>query len=778
MTAQETTFATTNGAGPGAHDAAVPGAPSPAGDRPLLSVVVPTRNEEGNVERLCRLLDEVLPQEALEVVFVDDSDDGTPEAVRRAAGASRRPVRLLHRAPGDRASGLGGAVVEGIRAARGTWVCVMDADLQHPPMLIERLLERARGGGYDVVVASRFRPEGDAARFALPRRAVSWLSKEGARILFPSRLRAVSDPMSGFFVVRRSAVDLERLRPRGFKILVEILVRTPRLRVSELGFRFGERFAGRSKAGAREAGRFLAQLLTARLDDAPMRFVRFGLVGLTGLAVNTLALALFTSGAGIHYAISAILATQVSTGWNYAWTELWVFRGREAGRRRSHRALLFFGTNNAAMVLRIPVLMLLTSGFGIHYLVSNILSLLMLTLLRFVLADAWIWGAGSALGERARRLATWRYDVHGIITVASDVPLPELERFRVDDLAGEPTIAVRVGRPAGAAAAQAPAGPAPEHPARIHYAETLRRWGFEVEIVRGDRISVRASRLVGLSPHVLYTNVVEPILRWSFAERGYALVHAACIAEGDRAVLITARTDTGKTTTCLKVLDNGPYGFLSDDLTLLCPDGRVLTYPKPLTISRHTLHAVKTPVLNRRERLGLIVQSRLHSRSGRRFALLLAKTHMPAATINAITQILVPPPKYHVDRLVPGVRLATEARVEQMVIIQRGGVGDVHLSGEEALETLLDNCEDAYGFPPYQAIEHFLHSHAGARLQRAERETIGRALHGVRATLLRSETMDWWTRLGGVLGSPLAPLPSTAATATARLEAVPGTADG
>ena len=84
----------------------------------------------------------------------------------------------------------------------------------------------------------------------------------------------------------------------------------------------------------------------------------------------------------------------------------------------------------------------------------------------------------------------------------------------------------------------------------------------------------------------------------------------------------------------------------------------MLTYPKPLTISRHTLHAVKTPVLNRRERLGLVVQSRLHSRSGRRFALLLAKTHAPAATINAITQILVPPPKFHVDRLVPGVRLA------------------------------------------------------------------------------------------------------------------------
>ncbi len=752
----------------------VEGRPSMAGP-PELTVVVPTRNEEGNVARLCALLDDALAHVSCEVVFVDDSDDGTPDAVRLAAARTRAPVRLVHREPPDRASGLGGAVVEGLRTARGTWVCVMDADLQHPPELVGRLLDRARDGGYDVVVASRFRPEGDAERFAAARRLVSWASKEGARLLFPSRLRAVSDPMSGFFVVRRSAVDLDRLRPRGFKILVELLVRTPRLRVGEIGFHFGERYAGESKAGAREAGRFLAQLLTARLDDAPLRFVRFGLVGLTGLVVNTVALAAFTSGAGIYYLISAILATQVSTLWNYALTEAWVFRGRETGRRASHRAGLYFATNNIAMLLRIPLLLALTSGLGVNYLISNIVSLMALTLVRFGLADSWIWQARRTLDAHVGRAAAWSYDVHGIVTVRSDVVLPELERFTVDELAGSPTITVRVGGPAGDRPPD-PAGPADAHPARIAYAESLRRLGFAVDIARGDRFEVRASRLVGLSPHVLYTNVVEPILRWSFAERGYALVHAACIAAGDDAFLITARTDTGKTTTCLKVLDTGPYRFLSDDLTLLCPDGRVLTYPKPLTISRHTLHAVKTPVLTRRERLGLVVQSRLHSRSGRRFALLLAKTHAPAATINAITQILVPPPKFHVDRLVPGVRLASEAKVRGMVIIQRGGTGDVVLDGDEALATLLENCEDAYGFPPYSEIEHFLHSHEGAQLQTAERETIARALHGVKATLMRSETMDWATRLGALLGPAVKPVAIAGGAPSAAPEAVPGAA--
>ena len=94
-------------------------------------------------------------------------------------------------------------------------------------------------------------------------------------------------------------------------------------------------------------------------------------------------------------------------------------------------------------------------------------------------------------------------------------------------------------------------------------------------------------------------------------------MHGACLACGDDAYLITARTDTGKTTTILRTLDSQPsFDFLSDDLTIISPDGRVLPYPKPLTISRHTLVAVKTPLLSRKERTGLFFQSRLHSALG------------------------------------------------------------------------------------------------------------------------------------------------------------------
>jgi putative flippase GtrA len=584
--------------------------------------------------------------------------------------------------------------------------------------------------------------------------------------------------------------------------------------------------------------RYFAQLGRLRFGELTARFGRFGVVGITGLAVNMLLIAAFTDVIGLYYVAAAILATQGSTLWNYCLTELWVFPDRQHRRSGAVRMGMFFLVNNAALVLRVPLLFALTTGLGVHYLVSNLISLVSLTIGRYALADLWIWGSSSS------KASGHCYDIHGIVTVASEVRLPELERFRVSELVGGPQIDVRIGRVKrvnsvevpgvidgalaggivngngasasnghangnghgngnghvngaavvngngngqghvvngnaignghvhveqvavngnghangnghvnGAVNGHANGNGHVEH-ARIRYAEGRGPIGFRVEITDvGDRIEVLASGLLRHSPHVLYTNVVEPILRWTLVSKGYALVHAACFADGERAFMITARTDTGKTTTTLKTLDKYPYSFVSDDLTILCPDGRVLTYPKPLTISRHTVQAVKTPLLSRRERIGLVVQSRLHSRSGRRFAMVIAKLRLPAATINAIVQFLVPPPKYHVERLIPTAKIAPEAKLAGLVVIQRGGLGQVELESEEALEILMSNCEDAYGFPPYAEIAGFLHSRTGNGLQAVERELVAGVLSQIPATLLRSETMDWCDRLPAVIGA-------------------------
>lgn len=122
-----------------------------------------------------------------------------------------------------------------------------------------------------------------------------------------------------------------------------------------------------------------------------VRLTRFGTVGVSGFVVNELALAAFVSGAGLNYLLGAVLATQVSSLWNFLLVEHWAFRGADARRPWLHRLGLFFAVNNVALLLRGPILVVLTSGLGMNYLVSNLVSLGVLTLARFAIADSWIW---------------------------------------------------------------------------------------------------------------------------------------------------------------------------------------------------------------------------------------------------------------------------------------------------------------------------------------------------------------------------------------------------
>jgi hypothetical protein len=338
------------------------------------------------------------------------------------------------------------------------------------------------------------------------------------------------------------------------------------------------------------------------------------------------------------------------------------------------------------------------------------------------------------------------YDIHGILCVQSEGRLPELEPFRVDALDRPPDILVRIGPLPD----EAPTAP-DRFSRHLRYRERTGNLGFAADVTIGDRVEVLAAPLLRRSPHVLYTNLVEPILRWEFARRGYALAHGACVSRGADAFMITARTDTGKTTTMLKLLDTESYSFISDDLTIVGPNGDVLPYPKPLTISNHTLHAVKRPRLGRWERTTLPLQSRLHSRSGRRFAFLLVKTGMPVATVNTVVQLLVPPPKYAVQRLVPGVRVAEGARLAGLLVIQRSGDGFEWLEEQDALEILLANCEDAYGFPPYHDLEDFLLGNSQHDLRGIEREVLAAALEGRPAALLSSTHLDWAERIPALI---------------------------
>jgi dolichol-phosphate mannosyltransferase len=224
-------------------------------------------------------------------------------------------------------------------------------------------------------------------------------------------------------------------------------------------------------------------------------------------------------------------------------------------------------------------------------------------------------------------------------------------------------------------------------------------------------------------------------------------VHAAAISFEGRGGLITAATDTGKTTTVLRTLESRPWRFLSDDMSLLGPEGDLLAFPKPMTISSHTLHAVSTARLTWRERLFLIVQSRLHSRAGRKLGLWLAEKRLPAASLNALVQRIIPPPKYPVERLIPWAQTVPRAQLHLLVLLDRAEEAEERLAHHAIMNALLENADDAYGFPPYAELSPFLSQRRGEDLHSAERAIIAQATRGRSATRLASQEYAWWKRL-------------------------------
>jgi hypothetical protein len=214
------------------------------------------------------------------------------------------------------------------------------------------------------------------------------------------------------------------------------------------------------------------------------------------------------------------------------------------------------------------------------------------------------------------------------------------------------------------------------------------------------------------------------------------------------AVLVTARTDTGKTSTILRAVEHYGCSFLSDDMTIVSHTGAVLSYPKPLTISNHTLSAVNGgATLSVLQRFALQFQSRLHSRSGRGIGMKLSQTKLPAATLNAIVQMLIPPPKYMVHKLIPKVSYADKARLARAVVIERGPEFEEVLVHNQAAEVFVRNAEDAYGFPPYPILAGPLSRWEEEDLHPQERSIITRALKRIPTIRLRDPKFNWWQRL-------------------------------
>jgi dolichol-phosphate mannosyltransferase len=269
-------------------------------------------------------LSQTLGQLLYEVVVVDDSTDGETRRLLRDASAADPRWTIIER-PVEEQSGLGTAVVAGIAAARGDAICVMDGDLQHPPEIIPRLLARIQEGA-DLAVASRYMKGGSRAGLAGPSRlwvsrACTWL----AHLIFPET-RRTSDPLTGFFCCKKRHVSGIELRPMGFKILLELLVCTPTLRVADVPFVFAARHAGESKASARQGVLFLKHLLSLFVYvPGSARWVKLSIVTGGGLAVFAALTYTMTRG-GLDPVSSWVIASAATLGCGIAFQQLVTLR--------------------------------------------------------------------------------------------------------------------------------------------------------------------------------------------------------------------------------------------------------------------------------------------------------------------------------------------------------------------------------------------------------------------------------------------------------------------
>lgn len=365
-----------------------------------------------------------------------------------------------------------------------------------------------------------------------------------------------------------------------------------------------------------------------------------------------------------------------------------------------------------------------------------------------VLFDEMVEVTASNRPRRVRPKGTgylpYRYMIADLVSVGSQIRLPELEYFRAPWLGRDLDIEVRVGKVGPASLRSRAQLLRFDEPAGVRYEEHLGHLGANFSIDLGDRIHVTLSRLLAASPHVAYTNILEALLRCEVAAKGGMLLHSACIELDGVGVMLSARTDTGKTGTVLRLLREQGARFLSDDMTILFPDGTARSFPKPMTISSHTLRAVDPGDMGRAEWLVLGLKSRLHSKGGRGVGMAMGEMNLPIMTANAITQLLVPPPKYAADRLVP-CEIVKETRVSELFIIERGTPGRSDIDVDRALEELVENTDDAYGFPPFRYLAPVLvvMGEEYEKLRTREREVLREALQSMRVRRLVSDSFGW-----------------------------------
>jgi dolichol-phosphate mannosyltransferase len=354
----------------------------------FVSFIIPTYNENDNIVPLVERIHAAIGDRPYEILFVDDnSRDGTADTA--ASLVPKYPVKVLIR---KNKRGLATAILDGLLYIQGEYVCVMDADLQHPPEVLP-VLFREMDNGRDLVIASRYVPGGGCEGWKLSRRIISKGAITLAHVFLPDT-RKYSDPMSGFFAFKRKVVEKAQLNPLGYKILLEILLMGDHKSVAEVPYTFVTRTRGESKLSAKtqkEYLRHLYSLMHRKGED--IRFIKFLLVGASGIIVNEGLLFILKELIKLTLPFASAIAIEASIISNFMLNDTITFRDRRTAGAKSFfsRLAKFNVVSLAGAAINYSATLLLTQVFGIHYLISNLIGIVIATMVNYLVNNWWTW---------------------------------------------------------------------------------------------------------------------------------------------------------------------------------------------------------------------------------------------------------------------------------------------------------------------------------------------------------------------------------------------------
>ncbi|AUC60448.1 dolichol-phosphate mannosyltransferase [Cyanobacterium sp. HL-69] len=366
--------------------------------RVWFSLILPTYQEgeniEGIVSKICHVLDGVIPSHYELIIVDDDSPDRTWEKALKLT-KDYPPLRVMRR---QNERSLSTAVIRGWQGARGEILGVIDADLQHPPDILLELLGRICDGA-DLAVASRHTKNGGVSDWSFFRRCLSRGAQIMGLLILPNTIGRISDPMSGYFVLQRKAIAHCTLAPVGYKILIEVVARGYFRNIAEVGYVFQERVEGQSKVTWKQYRDYIHHLLRLRLALWPFsRFIRFGMVGFTGVFVDMTILYLLSGPSTMQWnlTLSKIIAAEFAIINNFIWNDRWTFKDfSQFGQGKLHtlkRLLKFNLICLAGLFINVVILNLIVNFIFPNPYIANLSAIALTTFWNFWLNYKLNWG--------------------------------------------------------------------------------------------------------------------------------------------------------------------------------------------------------------------------------------------------------------------------------------------------------------------------------------------------------------------------------------------------